>query len=386
MKKVDAELLTIAKINELFPDTIESKVVTRQQLIAAKEHLKAENIIIANYVLQEYKIGHGQYSLDLQKTVQPIIRPVAPTNVPTPQPVFELTSVPQIKQVIQQSFIPKVDNNYVKFGIHSDVNTIIKSKMFYPCYIYGESGNGKTMTIEQVCAELGRECIKINLNAMTDEDQLIGTKTLVDGNVEIIAGVVIAALKRGAILLMDEIDCASANAIMAIQSILNGGDYFFKLKNEVITPAPGFNIIATGNTKGKGSDSGKYIGTNILNDAFLERFAVTFIQEFPSQTVELKIVKNVMNDLGYVDDKFATDIVKWADTIRRTYNDDAIDENISTRRIVHIIKTYSIFKNRRKAIELCTNRFDAFVQESFVELFFKISDEDSAIDINQPQP
>ena len=245
--------------------------------------------------------------------------------------------------------------------------------IFYPTYISGPTGNGKSTMIEQICAKHKRNLIRVNLNMMSDEEQLIGAKTLEDGNVKVVEGPVLLAMRAGHTLLLDEIDAGSANTLLCLQPILEGKPYYFKLKNEVITPAKGFNIIATANTKGKGSDDGRYIGTNILNEAFLERFAVTFEQDYPNDKIELKIIKNLMTTYSCVDDEFATLLVKWADGIRRTFEDGGIDETITTRRLTHIIRAFSIFKKREKAIELCCNRFDRATKDAFLDLYSKLS-------------
>lgn len=277
------------------------------------------------------------------------------------------------------ALIPTVDNTYVPFGVHKDVEKVIKSKIFYPTYIYGPTGNGKSTTVEQICAKLQRQVIRINLNSMTDEDQLIGTKTLTDGNVEVIEGPIVRAMRMGYVLLLDEIDAGNANTLLCLQPILEGKPFYFKLKNEMIVPTVGFNIFATANTKGKGSEDGRYIGTNILNEAFLERFAVTMVQGYPSSAVELKIITNVMNQFDCYDEDFAKDLVRWADTIRRTFDDGGIDENITTRRLIHIVKSFSIFNDKKKSVELCVNRFDESTRTSFIDLFDKIITEEVQI-------
>ena len=251
--------------------------------------------------------------------------------------------------------------------------SIIKTKQFYPVYISGPTGNGKSTMVEQVCAKNKRPMIRVNLNMMTDEDQLIGTKTLVDGNVKVIEGPLLIAMRYGLPILLDEIDAGSANTLLCLQPLLEGKPYYFKLKNEMIHPKTGFTIFATANTKGKGSEDGRYIGTNILNEAFLERFAVTLNQDYPSQATEKKIVMNLMKSLECVDEQFAETLVKWADAIRRTFLDGGIDETITTRRLVHIARTYSIFKDKKKAVELCVNRFDEVTRSAFLDLLDKIS-------------
>ena len=280
------------------------------------------------------------------------------------------------------TLVPSVDKNYVAFGNHKDVEQIIKSGIFYPTYITGPTGNGKSTMVEQICAKHKKNLIRVNLNMMSDEDQLIGSKTLTNGNVEIVEGPVLIAMRTGSTLLLDEIDAGSANTLLCLQPILEGKPYYFKLNNETIVPAPGFNIFATANTKGKGSDDGRYIGTNVLNEAFLERFAVTFEQEYPSAKVELKIIENLMNTYGCVDKEFAETLVKWAEAIRKTFDDGGVDETITTRRMTHIVRAFSIFNDKKKAVELCCNRFDASTKTAFEDLFEKVSNPEPEVDAN----
>jgi cobaltochelatase CobS len=261
--------------------------------------------------------------------------------------------------------IPEKYDGYVPFGFYKDLLTIIQSRNFFPVFITGLSGNGKTLMVEQVCANLKRECIRVNVSIETDESDLIGGPTLIDGNVVYRDGPVITAMKRGAILLIDEIDRGS-NKLMCLQGILEGKPYFNKKSGEYIHPSAGFNIVATANTKGRGSEEGKYL-SQILDDAFLERFNITVEQQYPESRVELKILKPLLND-----NEFAENLVKWADVIRKTFNEGGVDEIISTRRLVHIAKTYSIFKDRQKAIQLCVNRFDEETKLAFLDLYTKV--------------
>jgi midasin (ATPase involved in ribosome maturation) len=269
------------------------------------------------------------------------------------------------------NLVPIKDDNYVPFGFYRDLESIIKSKVFYPVFITGLTGNGKTTMVEQVCSKLNRECVRVNVSIETDEDDLVGGSTLIDGNVTFREGPVIIAMRRGAVLLIDEIDRGS-NKLMCIQGILEGKPYFNKKNGDVIYPASGFTVIATANTKGQGSDSGKYIAAQILDEAFLERFPITIEQEYPTSTIERKIIINNMNEFHCMDEEFADKLVLWAEVIRKTYLEDAIDELISTRRLVHIIKAYSMFKDRQKAIELCVNRFDADTKNAFLDLYKKM--------------
>ena len=272
---------------------------------------------------------------------------------------------------VEQDLIPQKDPNYVPFGNYSDVKKIISSNMFYPTFITGLSGNGKTLSVEQACAQLGRELVRVNITIETDEDDLIGGFRLVDGATVWHDGPVIQALNRGAILLLDEIDLAS-NKILCLQSILEGKGVFLKKVGRFVQPKSGFNIIATANTKGKGSDDGRFIGTNVLNEAFLERFALTFEQEYPTPKTEQKILEKVSANLGVLDEEFCENLANWSDIIRRTFRDGGIDEVISTRRLVHIVKAYEIFGNRAKAITTCISRFDDETKEAFQQLYDKV--------------
>ena len=280
-----------------------------------------------------------------------------PLNVPTPV-----------------DYTPAKINGYVPFGNFSDIRAIIKSKKFYPVYITGLSGNGKTMMVDQVCATEKRELIRVNITIETDEDDLIGGFRLVDGRTVWQNGPVVTAMERGAVLLLDEVDLGS-NKLMCLQPVLEGKSIFLKKISKVITPVAGFNIVATANTKGKGSDDGRFIGTNVMNEAFLERFSITMEQEYPSNKTEEKILNNVLNASGINDKDFASKLVAWADITRKSFADGAISEIISTRRLVHICEAFAIFdKNRKKAIELCINRFDFDTKSAFMDLYMKLDE------------
>ena len=334
-----------------FPDAQTTGTVSRAQIVCTME-----------------KLGQTKYPLWLmaQKAARGLY--VIPGREHTPTQESAVVNTEDTS-----SLVPKVDPNYVPFGNHKDIDTIIRSKQFYPAYISGPTGNGKSTTVEQACAKNKTPLIRVNLNMMTDEDQLIGSKTLVDGNVSVVEGPVIIAMRNGIPLLLDEIDAGSANTLLCLQPILEGKPYYFKMTNELIYPAPGFTVFATANTKGKGSDDGRYIGTNVLNEAFLERFAITFNQDYPSASVERKIVMNLMKSLSCEDEEFAGTLVKWADAIRRTFADGGVDETITTRRLVHIVRAFSIFKDKKKAVELCINRFDDITRNAFNNLFEKVS-------------
>ena len=269
------------------------------------------------------------------------------------------------------NIVPEKDPNFVTFGDYTSVKSIIASKKFYPIFITGLSGNGKTLGVTQACAEKKREMIRVNITIETDEDDLLGGYRLRDGQTVWQNGPVIEAMERGAVLLLDEIDLAS-NKIMCLQPILEGNGVFVKKINKFVKPALGFTVVATANTKGKGSEDGQFIGTNVLNEAFLERFPITFEQKYPSVKIETKIISKMLETENAKDDEYATNLVNWADIIRKTYTEGGVDEIISTRRLVHIAKAYSIFRNKLKAVEVCTNRFDDDTKQSFIDLYTKI--------------
>ena len=298
--------------------------------------------------IDEYKTGRGKWNLTIQEKLEQTYQ--APPAMP----------------VIEQNLIPQKDDSFVKFGNFSDIKKIIESRVFYPSFITGLSGNGKTFSVEQACAALGRELIRVNITIETDEDDLIGGFRLVNGETVWHNGPVIEALERGAILLLDEIDLAS-NKILCLQSVLEGKGVFLKKIGKFVKPTAGFNVIATANTKGKGSDDGRFIGTNVLNEAFLERFPVTFEQEYPTATIETKILNKLC-----ADENFCKRLADWADIIRKTFYDGGIEEIISTRRLVHIVKAYNIFGDKAKAIQVCVNRFDDETKQAFIELYDKV--------------
>jgi midasin (ATPase involved in ribosome maturation) len=272
------------------------------------------------------------------------------------------------------SFVPEKAEGYVPFGHFNDVRSIVKSQRFYPLYITGLSGNGKTMMVEQVCAAEKRECIRTNITIETDEDDLLGGFRLIDGKTVWQNGPVVVAMERGSILLLDEVDLGS-NKLMCLQPVLEGKPIYLKKINKVITPAKGFNIIATANTKGKGSDDGRFIGTNVMNEAFLERFSVTLEQEYPVAKTEAKILNNVLVKAGLEDKQFVDKLVTWAEVIRKSFVEGAVSDIISTRRLVHICEAFAIFNgNREKAVELCLNRFDVDTKTSFLDLYKKVDE------------
>ena len=303
--------------------------------------------------LDSFKVGRGKWNLTVTEKLEQTYQ--APAALPA----------------VEQNLIPRKDDSFVKFGNFADLKKIVQSRLFYPTFITGLSGNGKTFGVEQACAQLGRELIRVNITVETDEDDLIGGFRLVNGETVWHNGPVIEALQRGAILLLDEVDLAS-NKILCLQSILEGKGVFLKKIGTWVEPAAGFNVIATANTKGKGSDDGRFIGTNVLNEAFLERFPVTFEQEYPTPATEIKILLRVAASLGKHDENFCKRLVDWADIIRKTFFDGGVDELISTRRLVHILRAYSIFDDKAKAIQVCLNRFDDETKQAFMDLYDKV--------------
>ena len=325
----------------------------------------------------QYKVSRGVYSLPVDGDISPKIKEDIISELPKEETAPVVDTVNQAAFIVSSltgNIIPSKDPVFVPWGYFKDIKSIVSSKQFYPIFITGLSGNGKTMNVSQACAQAKRECIRVNITIETDEDDLLGGYRLQEGQTVWQNGPVIEAMERGAILLLDEIDLAS-NKIMCLQPILEGNGVFLKKINKFVKPAPGFNVIATANTKGQGSEDGKFIGTNILNEAFLERFPITVEQSYPTNKIESKILTNVMSEKGLTkkdDTKFADNLITWADIIRKTFYEGGVDEIISTRRLVHIVEAYTIFKNKMKAIEMCTNRFDVDTKTSFMDLYSKV--------------
>jgi len=336
---------------------------------------------------KDYKVGKSLFKLPVDGESQSVAvkktanteseKILAPANETKKEAAYVVSS-------LVGDIVPKKDPVFVSFGNYPDLKSIIKSNRFYPVFITGLSGNGKTMGVTQACAEAKKELIRVNITIETDEDDLLGGYRLKDGQTVWQNGPVIEAMERGALLLLDEIDLAS-NKIMCLQPILEGSGVFVKKINKFIKPANGFNVIATANTKGQGSEDGKFIGTNVLNEAFLERFPITFEQKYPSVNIEKKILNNTLKSYGKSDIKFVDKLTTWADVIRKTYFDGGVDEIISTRRLVHITQAYSIFDNKMKAVQMCTNRFDDDTKNSFVELYTKVDAGANVEDIMEDQ-
>ena len=322
---------------------------------------------LAGWFMKSYKVGYNQIKLpsETQRVVQTTVNLVA-TNMES------------------QNLVPSPFDGFVPWGHHSTIKQIVKSGLFYPVFVTGLSGNGKTLMIEQIHAEMKKELIRVNITIETDEDDLLGGFRLVSGETKFVPGPVIEAMERGCTLLLDECDLGS-NKLMALQPVLEGKGVYLKKVNKWVTPKNGFNVMATANTKGKGSDDGRFIGTNILNEAFLERFAITIEQPYATTAVEKKIVLGAMKKYGKVDEDFATNLVTWAEVIRKTFFDGGVDEVISTRRLDHIVKAFAIFKDKMKAIELCVARFDDDTKESFLDLYTKVDAGVELTDENQTE-
>ena len=337
-----------------------------------------------SWLIRNFRVDRGTYKL-----------PTTDSDIPTKpdsEPKTEVLSdnsetkkeAAYIVSSMVDNVVPDKDETFIPFGNHTDIRNIVKSKRFYPVFVTGLSGNGKTFSILQACAESKRECIRVNVTIETDEDDLIGGYRLKDGQTVWQNGPVVEAMERGAILLLDEVDLAS-NKIMCLQPVLEGSGIFIKKINKYITPKEGFNVIATANTKGQGSEDGKFIGTNVLNEAFLERFPVTFEQKYPSAAIEEKIVNKILEIAGKSDPDFTKKLITWAEVIRKTFFDGGIDEIVSTRRLVHIATAFTIFSSKMKAIEVCTNRFDDDTKSSFVDLYTKVDSGATAESILQEQ-
>lgn len=376
--------------------TYGDRPVTRKEIMAIAEE---QGITEVNWLMTnaKHRVGRGLYQYNGGNSAPAkAARAVAPVTkeepvVESPKPQANVFNMPEesnnvvslnfgMENGFQENLVPEVDPLFVPFGAYDTLKRIVESGIFYPIFITGLSGNGKTFTTEQVAAKTKREVIRVNFTDETDEDDLIGGFRLVAGETKYFKGPVITAMQRGAILLLDEIDLANPTKIMCLQSILEGKGYFIKKTGEYVTPAPGFTVVATANTKGKGSEDGRFIGTNILNEAFLERFPVTFEQEYPKEGVEKRILKRVFKSLKITEEHsdFIDHLVRWGATIRDTFFDGGVDEVISTRRLVHIAKAFAIFGDRMHAIEMCVNRFDDETKATFIDLYTKIDAEATA--------
>ena len=371
----------IDSLIEEYGDTATSKQILD---FAESKGLPVPYFLLRN---EKKKIGRGKYRLCtraalLKRESADRVEDEPATEEPVAQAAMVQSATASVIDMrsrravnVTESFVPDKLDTYVPFGFYKDLKNILNSKAFYPIYITGLSGNGKTLMVEQIAAALGRELIRVNITKLTDETDLIGSYELIDGNTVRREGPVITAMRRGAVLLLDETDYGT-ESLLCLNGVLEGKPYFDKKTGEVIHAAPGFNVVATANTKGKGDAEGRFIGANVLNEAFLERFAITVEQEYPKTVVEKKILKLNFEKLGLDDEQFVDRLVVWADVIRKSFDEGAVDELISTRRLVHIAKAFSIFKERMKAIELCLNRFDTETKIAFLDLYTKV-DEDA---------
>ena len=364
---------------KVLKDTYKKDTVTRSEINALVDKGKISN---PSWLKSDkFKVDRGVYTLNIND-VSGDVSEVEPVDTK----ISDESKAAYIVSSLTDNVVPAKDKDFVNFGNFADVKNIITSKKFYPVFVTGLSGNGKTLAVTQACAVAKRELIRVNITIETDEDDLLGGYRLRDGQTVWQNGPVIEAMERGAVLLLDEIDLAS-NKIMCLQPILEGNGIFIKKINKFVKPAPGFNVIATANTKGQGSEDGKFIGTNILNEAFLERFPITVEQSYPTNKIESKILLNVMSEKGLTknaDIKFAENLVTWADIIRKTFYEGGVDEIISTRRLVHIVEAFTIFKDKMKAIEMCTNRFDNDTKTSFMDLYSKVDGGEDVSTWGQP--
>ena len=357
-------------LEKVFPD----REVTMKQLMEWAEKEGLSKYAPSFIWKSENKVRRGVFRIpEIGANVADAKVAFVPMATKEEKEVSLATNVIEFPKNETESYVPAKVGNYVKFGHYGDVKTIKKSGQFYPVFITGLSGNGKTMMIEQVHAELKKELFRVNITIETDEDDLIGHYALIDGKTVWQDGPVVLAMERGGTLLLDEVDLAS-NKIMCLQPVLEGNPLLIKKEGRIVRPKAGFTVMATANTKGKGSEDGRFIGTNILNEAFLERFPITVEQEYPSVTVEKKIINKLMTSLNCLDEEFSGKLVDWADLIRKTFYDGGVDEIIATRRLVHIVHAFSIFKDRMKAIAMCVARFDDQTKETFMDLYSKLDE------------
>ncbi|MDP7367123.1 MAG: MoxR family ATPase [Candidatus Pacebacteria bacterium] len=361
----------------------ERTTITRPEAMVIKEALGLAGV--PSWLKKLKTENRGEYYLPTTDGKIETIEDFRAAN-PTIQETMAVAMAPQALSVLeeQESYLPESFDGYVSWGNFNTVKSVVKSKMFYPIFITGMSGNGKTLMVKEVCAKLKREFVRTNITIETDEDDLIGGFRLQNGETVWHDGPVVMAMKRGAVLLLDEIDLAS-NKVMCLQPILEGSSVYIKKIGKWVHPAPGFTVIATANTKGQGSDDGRFIGTNVLNEAFLERFPITLEQSYPTNKVESKILTNELAKIDKVDNEFVGNLIKWADVIRKTFMDGGVDEIISTRRLVHIVGAYGIFDNKLKSIEMCVSRFDTETKDSFLDLYTKVDSGVSVDDIMAEQ-
>ena len=367
--------MNLSPRKQLFVDTASEmfgigSTISKKQIIEASQ--KAD-VPVAGWFRKKCKVGYNQFKLPTSS------EETVPTTITT-TPIESSSAVVNLvaTNMEKQNLVPALFEGFVPWGHFSTIKQIVKSGLFYPVFVTGLSGNGKTLMIEQIHADMKQELIRVNITIETDEDDLLGGFRLVNGETKFVPGPVIEAMERGCTLLLDECDLGS-NKLMCLQPVLEGKGVYLKKVNKWITPKLGFNVMATANTKGKGSEDGRFIGTNVLNEAFLERFAITIEQPYATAATEKKIIVGSMKKYGAVDEEFATNLVTWAEVIRKTFYDGGVDEVISTRRLDHIVKAFAIFKDKMKSIELCVARFDDDTKESFMDLYSKI---DAGVDVS----
>jgi len=367
--------MNLSPRKQLFVDTASEmfgvgSTISKKQIIEASQ--KAD-VPVAGWFRKKCKVGYNQFKLPTSS------EETVPTTITT-TPIESSSAVVNLMatNMEKQNLVPALFEGFVPWGHFSTIKQIVKSGLFYPVFVTGLSGNGKTLMIEQIHADMKQELIRVNITIETDEDDLLGGFRLVNGETKFVPGPVIEAMERGCTLLLDECDLGS-NKLMCLQPVLEGKGVYLKKVNKWITPKLGFNVMATANTKGKGSEDGRFIGTNVLNEAFLERFAITIEQPYATAATEKKIIVGSMKKYGAVDEEFATNLVTWAEVIRKTFYDGGVDEVISTRRLDHIVKAFAIFKDKMKSIELCVARFDDDTKESFMDLYTKI---DAGVDVS----
>ena len=350
---------------QFFPDR---EVVSRQELLEFQDKC---DIQLPSKFWANHRVGRGMFSLKVPEKISDL-----PEKISSTEEVVALVNHKKNSDAITRfsydEMIPEAKDTFVEWGNFKTLETLLKTNQFFTLYITGDSGSGKNEMIAQACAKLQRPMVRVSITRETKEEHLIGSKTLIDGSIMYDEGPVIWAAENGAVLILDELSLAECNEIMSLQSVLEGDSFFVKSANKLVKPVPGFCVIATDNTKGRGSDSGRYIGTNILNDAFLERFEMTMEQGYPTEKIERTIIEKMMDKIGLVDEQFANKLVQWVHSIRKVYVEEGLEEQITTRRACHIIKTYAKLKNPEKAIELCVNRFDETTKMAMISLWEKL--------------
>ena len=391
----------INTLNEIYANGVRATVTTKELYEVGRANGLTYSSVKTQLMHDRYKAGRGKFDLrklyalltsnELSSANESQTATADTDTIAPPAPAAMRQIMPSITAIVNDDiYIPSNDPTFVPWGEYKTVKRVIESKIFFPLYISGLSGNGKTMMVEQACAKLNREYVRIQISPETDEDDLIGGFRLINGETVFHKGPVIKAMERGCILLIDELDRGS-NKIMCLQGVLEGKPVLVKKIGQVVSPAPGFNVIATANTKGRGSDDGRYSAANIIDDAFIERFVATIDQPYPNFRIERNIVGKHMEMYDVDDDDFASKLVNWSSVIRKTYADDGIDELISTRRLCHIVKAFSIFRDRLQSINMCISRFEPETRDAFLDLYTKIDAgtikaEDAAPTDAAPQP